>query len=148
VHTTYNGLSAKMASYLSSNFLVVVEELCKNAFCNFPASDFFWLAGKPQARSASAALITTLLFLLFLVDRYWWYLKYQLVFEIPMQLPFSALVFESPFCRVFIKVVGTSFPEMFAANDWELFQSCFNEQDWKSFQSLIREPWTWLTSYD
>jgi hypothetical protein len=27
---------------------------------------------------------------------------------------------------VFIKVVGTSFPKIFAANDWKPFQSCFS----------------------
>jgi hypothetical protein len=53
---------------------------------------FFFRLGsfKPRARSASAALITTLLllllllllFFLFLVDRYSWYLKYQLVFKV------------------------------------------------------------------
>jgi hypothetical protein len=38
---------------------------------------------------------------------------------------------------VFIKVVGTSFTEMFAANDWKPFQSCFSNLQFEHSRQLL-----------
>jgi hypothetical protein len=53
---------------------------------------------------------------------------------------------------VFIKVDGTSFTEMFAANDWKPFQSCFAYDrdrilNIKNPQKVIYSLWTTLLRF-